>query len=134
MLVGTTALIAGVAAVLLSLWAASPLGFFAGTALAGVGFGAGFQGGIRLVALLAHPDQRAGVLSVLFTISYLGLGIPAVAAGFAVAKGGGLVATSYEYGVAVIVLAALATANLIRLRTHNHVRSEGPTQLMTQPC
>jgi predicted MFS family arabinose efflux permease len=138
MLIGTTALIAGVAAVLLSLWAASTLGFFAGTAVAGVGFGAGFQGGIRLVAPLARPDQRAGVLSVLFTISYLGLGIPAVAAGFAVAKGGGLVATSYEYGVAVIVLAAFASVNLIRLRTHDHARAEGPAPLasapVTHPC
>jgi MFS family permease len=134
MLIGTTALIAGVAAVLLSLWLASSLGFFVGTALAGVGFGAGFQGGIRLVAPLARPNQRAGVLSVLYTVSYLGLGIPAVAAGFAVAKGGGLVTTSYEYGVAVIVLAALATVNLIHLRIHNRPRSEGPTQLRTQPC
>src|SRR4029077_7048022 len=93
MLIGTAALIAGVAAALLSLWAVSTLGFFAGTAVAGVGFGAGFQGGIRLVAPLARPEQRAGVLSVLFTVSYLGLGVPAVAAGLAVAKGGGLVAT-----------------------------------------
>jgi MFS family permease len=117
MLVGATALIAGVAAVLLSLWAASSLGFFAGTALAGVGFGAGFQGGIRLVAPLAHPDERARVLSVLYTASYLGLGIPAVAAGFAVANGGSIVATSYLYGAAVIVLAVFATVNQIRLRT-----------------
>ncbi len=134
MLIGTTALIAGVAAALLSLWAGSTLGFFAGTAVAGVGFGAGFQGGIRLVAPLADPEQRAGVLSVLFTISYLGLGVPAVAAGFAVAKGGGLVATSYEYGVAVIVLAALATVNLIRLRAHNHARAEGPAPLAPTPA
>jgi hypothetical protein len=117
MLIGTITLIAGVAGVLLSLSAASTPAFFAGTAVAGVGFGAGFQGGIRLVAPLAHPDQRGGVLSVLYTVSYVGLGVPAVAAGFAVAGGGGLVATSYEYGVAVIVLAALATVNLIRLRT-----------------
>jgi hypothetical protein len=54
---------------------------------------------------------------VLYTASYLGLGIPAVAAGFAVAKGGELIATSYEYGAAVIVLAVFATVNLIRLRT-----------------
>jgi hypothetical protein len=116
MQIGTGALIAGVAAVLLSIWATSPLGFFAGTALAGVGFGAGFQGAIRLVAPLARPDQRAGVLSVLYIFSYLGLGIPAVVAGFAVAKGGGLVATSSEYGAGVIVLAALAAVNLIRLQ------------------
>jgi predicted MFS family arabinose efflux permease len=124
MLIGTLALIVGVAIVLLSLWANSSTGFFAGTALAGVGFGAGFQGGIRLVAPLAHPDQRAGVLSVLYTVSYVGLGIPAVAAGFAVVHGGGLVATSYEYGVAVIALAVIATVNLIRLHTHTGPSTE----------
>jgi MFS family permease len=140
MLIGTSALIAGVAAVLLSLWAASWLGFFAGTALAGVGFGAGFQGGIRLVAPLARPDARAGVLSVLFTVSYLGLGVPAVAAGFAVAKGGGLVATSYEYGAAVIVLAVFAAANLVRLRTPTPTVALTPatqplrTHARSQPC
>jgi MFS family permease len=116
MLIGTRALIAGIVVVLLSLWIGSPPGFFAGTAVAGIGFGAGLQGGIRLVAPLAHPDQRAGVLSVLFTVSYLGLGLPAVLAGLAVVHGGGLVATSYVYGVAVIALAGFATLNLVHLR------------------
>jgi predicted MFS family arabinose efflux permease len=119
MLIGTGTLIAGVAIVLLSVWADSAQGFFAGTAIAGVGFGAGFQGGIRLVAPLAHPDQRAGVLSALFIVSYLGLGIPAVAAGLAVVRGGGLVDSSYEYGGAVILLAFFATVNLIRLASHH---------------
>ena len=45
------------------------------------------------------------------------MGIPAVAAGLAVVNGGGLVPTSYEYGVAVMVLAGIATVNLIRFRT-----------------
>jgi dipeptide/tripeptide permease len=117
MLIGTRALIAGTVVVLLSLWAGSPPGFFLATALAGVGFGGGLQGGIRLVAPLAHPDQRAGVLSVLFTVSYLGLGLPAVLAGLAVVHGGGLVATSYVYGLAVIALAGFATFNLVHLRT-----------------
>jgi predicted MFS family arabinose efflux permease len=124
MLLGTGTLVVGVTAVLLSLWADSPVGFFLGTAVAGVGFGAGFQGGIRLVAPLAHPDQRAGVLSVLYTVSYLGLGIPAVLAGVAVVRGGGLVATSYEYGLAVIALAVFATVNLLRLRTHTNPSTE----------
>ena len=120
MVVGTSALMVGVAIALFAVWVGSPVTFFAGTIVAGVGFGAGFQGGVRLVAPLAHPDQRAGVLSVLFTVSYLGLGIPAIAAGVAVVYGGGLVTTSYEYGhVAVIALAAVATFNLIRLRPHH---------------
>jgi predicted MFS family arabinose efflux permease len=125
MLIGTGTLIAGVAVVLLSVWANSAQGFFAGTVVAGVGFGAGFQGGIRLVAPLAHPDQRAGVLSVLFIVSYLGLGIPAVAAGVAVVRGGGLVATSYEYGLAVIALAAIATISLLHSPIRNHPLTEG---------
>jgi predicted MFS family arabinose efflux permease len=115
MLIGTSALIAGVAIVMLSVWGVSPLGFFVGTFVAGVGFGAGFQGGIRLVAPLAEPGQRAGVLSVLFTVVYLGLAVPAIAAGVAVVRAGGLVSTSYEYCLAVIVLAVAATINLIRL-------------------
>ena len=119
MLIGTGTLMAGVGVVLLSVWVGSAALFFAGTAVAGIGFGAGFQGGIRLVAPLAHPDQRAGVLSVLFTVSYLGLGIPAVLAGLAVVRGGGLVATSYEYGLAVIVLGLIATVNLVRVRNQN---------------
>jgi predicted MFS family arabinose efflux permease len=116
MLIGTTALAAGVAAVLLAIWARSPAGFFAATAVAGVGFGAGFQGGIRLVAPLADPDQRAGVLSVLYTVSYLGLGLPAVVAGVAVVHGNDLITTSYEYGAAVIALAAVAAINQLRTR------------------
>jgi hypothetical protein len=64
------------------------------------------------------------VLSVLYTVSYLGLGIPAVLAGVAVVRGGGLVATSYEYGLAVIALAVFATVNLLRLRTHTNPSTE----------
>jgi MFS family permease len=124
MLMGTSTLITGVAVVLLSLWVGSAPLFFVGTAVAGVGFGAGFQGGIRLVAPLAHPDQRAGVLSVLFIVSYLGLGIPAVLAGLAVVHGGGLVTTSYEYGLSVIVLGLVATINLIRVHSHHTPSTE----------
>jgi MFS family permease len=124
MLIGTSTLIAGVGVVLLSLWVGSAALFFAGTAVAGIGFGAGFQGGIRLVAPLAHPDQRAGVLSSLFIVSYIGLGVPAVLAGLAVVHGSGLVTTSYEYGLAVIVLGIVATVNLIRVRSHNTLTKE----------
>jgi hypothetical protein len=131
MLIGTGTLMAGVGVVLLSVWAGSAALFLAGTAVAGVGFGGGFQGGIRLVAPLAHPDQRAGVLSVLFTVSYLGLGIPAVLAGMAVVHGGGLVATSYEYGVAVIVLGLIATVNLVRVRNQDIQLTKEVTRCLT---
>jgi hypothetical protein len=46
--------------------------FFAGSAIAGAGFGSGFQGGIRLVVPLAAAHQRAGLVSLLYVVSYLG--------------------------------------------------------------
>ena len=81
MLAGIIALVAGVAITLAALAAGSPALFFAGTAVSGIGFGSGFQGGIRTVVPQAARHERAGLLSVLFTISYLGMGVPAVGAG-----------------------------------------------------
>jgi MFS family permease len=117
MLVGVTALIAGVAVTLVAVNASSPGWFFAGTAIAGVGFGSGFQGGIRIVIPAVAAEERAGVLSLLFVVSYLGMGVPAVIAGVLVVHGGGLLTTAREYGIAVIVLAAVALPGLLRHRT-----------------
>jgi hypothetical protein len=82
-------------------------------AIAGVGFGGGFQGGIRLVVPLAGERERAGVLSLLYIVSYLGLGAPAVIAGVLVTEMNGVLDTAREYGSAVILLAALALAGLL---------------------
>ncbi|MEU4654962.1 MFS transporter [Streptomyces sp. NPDC023723] len=114
MLTGILALIAGVTLTLLSVRDSSAAGFFVGTAVAGVGFGSGLQGGIRTVVPLARPHESSGVLSLVFVVSYLGMGVPAVVAGFLVVHAGGLTATAQEYGAAVIVLAALALFGLLR--------------------
>jgi hypothetical protein len=90
--------------------------FFAGSAIAGAGFGSGFQGSIRTVVPLAAAHQRAGLVSLLYVVSYLGLGVPAVLAGFGVVHGGGLINTTRYYGAAVIALAALALYGLAKNR------------------
>ncbi|MFC6083443.1 MFS transporter [Sphaerisporangium aureirubrum] len=113
---GILALVTGVAITLVSLQAGSAVGFYAGSAISGVGFGSGFQGGIRLVMPLARPHERAGVLSLLYVVSYLGMGLPAVVAGVLVVHVGGLLGTAREYGLAVIVLAAAALAGLLYTR------------------
>jgi hypothetical protein len=56
------------------------------------------------------------VLSLLFTVSYLGLGVPAVAAGFLAVHGAGLTGAARDYGAALLVLAALALAAVARTR------------------
>ncbi len=108
MLTGIAALIAGVAVTLLALTSRSAAVFFIGTAISGVGFGSGFQGGIRTVVPRVAAHERAGVLSLLFLISYLGLGVPAVAAGFLAVHGAGLIGAARYYGAALIALAVFA--------------------------
>jgi len=114
MIYGATALLAGVAIAVNSLSYQSATMFFLGTALAGSGFGAGFQGAIRTVVPLAAPQERAGVLSVIFVISYLAMGLPAVIAGYFVVRQGDLLLTAREFGAVVMVLAALALIGTLR--------------------
>jgi hypothetical protein len=116
LVVGITALVVGVAITLIALGVGSVGLFFAGTAVSGIGFGAGFQGGIRTVVPQAAPHERAGVLSLLFVISYLGMGVPAVAAGFGATDGLGLLGSARDYGIGLIVLAGLALVGLRRSR------------------
>lgn len=113
MMIGTSLLIVGVGITLLGVNATSSTLFFSGTVISGMGFGAGFQGGIRTVLPHAEAHQRAGLLSVIYSISYIALGVPAVIAGYLVVNDGGLLHTAREYGVAVIVLAAIALVGLL---------------------
>jgi hypothetical protein len=104
MIVGSTLLLWGVAERSLPIFA---LGIFP----AGAGFGAGFQGGLRVIVANAEPHQRAGVMSIVYVISYLSLGLPAILAG-ALVVNSSLPQTAEEIGVGVIVLATLTAAGL----------------------
>ena len=106
--IGASALVVGVATVLGALSLDSLTVFLVGTAIAGVGFGTAFQGAIRTVVVAAAPTERAGVLSLLFVLSYLALGAPAIAAGARYAATGDITSTAQEFGLAVLALAALA--------------------------
>jgi MFS family permease len=112
MLLGAIALLVGVGVSLLAINAGSTVGFFIGTAIAGVGFGGGFQGGLRTVLPLARPHERAGVLSAIYVVSYVALGVPAVIAGVIVDHAG-VLTTARDYAVVVMVLAVLALAGLV---------------------
>jgi MFS family permease len=126
MLSGILALIAGVTVTVVAVNMRSAAVFFAGSAIAGAGFGGGFQGSIRTVVPLAAAHQRAGLVSLLYVVSYLGLGVPAVLAGFGVVHGGGLINTARYYGAAVIALAALALFGLAKARPGPPSRAAEP--------
>ncbi len=116
MLFGILALIVGVTVTVMAVSLGSAAVFFAGSVIAGAGFGSDFQGSIRTVVPLAAAHQRAGVVSLLYVVSYLGLGVPVVLAGYGVVHGGGLIDATRYYGAAVIALAAVALVGLLRSR------------------
>ncbi|HZZ94213.1 MAG TPA: MFS transporter [Usitatibacter sp.] len=112
-LVGGTLVLAGVALALGALSLGSPTAFFAGSSLAGMGFGAGFQGAIRSLAAAAPAHERAGVLSIAFIVSYLAMGLPAIVAGYLVTRQGDLVTTAREFGAFVAALAIVSLASVL---------------------
>ncbi len=125
MVLGAVALIVGVGLTLLAITRTATAAFFIGTAVAGVGFGGGFQGAMRTVLPLVAPRERTGVLSIIYLVSYLAMGLPAVIAGFLVVHGGGVRPTAREYGVAVMVLAALALLGNVTMSTNKRAGWRG---------
>lgn len=111
-LAGAGLIIAGVTLILTALPAGSLIIFFLGTAIAGAGFGAGFQGGLRTIVSLAGPAERAGVLAVVYIISYLALGLPAIGAGFLVVHTT-VTQTALLFGLGVIALATSTAAGIV---------------------
>jgi predicted MFS family arabinose efflux permease len=108
MMYGAMAMFVGVAITVLSLPYSSIPAFFLGSAIAGVGFGCGFQGAVRTVVPFAAAHERAGVLSIIFIISYISLGVPAVAAGWMIARHGNVLGTAQLFGVAIMALSCMA--------------------------
>jgi MFS family permease len=107
MALGAVALAAGLGIISAGLTLPSLVLLFTGAAIAGLGFGGAFQGALRSVVSAAAPAERAGVLSVVFIIAYLAMGLPAMTAGWLVAHDGNLLVTAREFAVLIVVLAAL---------------------------
>jgi MFS family permease len=107
MLVGAAALIIGPMLTTIALAAHSTWGFYAGAPVAGIGFGAAFQGGLRMLLAVAPEEGRAGLLSTVYLVSYTAFGLPAVIAGLLVPVLG-LVSVVNGYAALVILVSVLA--------------------------
>ncbi len=103
---GTSTLTVGLVITLAGVHWQQGILFFAGTAIAGLGFGAAFNGAMRNLVPLAQPHERGGLMSSFFVLSYLAFSLPALAAGLAVGPFG-LPATAMVFG-AVLVLMCLS--------------------------
>jgi hypothetical protein len=113
MLAGCLALLAGAVMTLAAIETASAAAFLAGTAVAGAGVGTGFfAGAYRVLAALAGPGQRAGLVAAIWVVFYLAFSVPVVAAGVATTHFG-LHRTAVVYSAALAVLAAAAAGSFL---------------------
>jgi len=86
----------------------------------------------RSVISLAAPHERSAVLSVIYVVSHLALGLPAGIGGVLAVYGGGLQRTAIEFGAVVMVLAGMALAGWL-LPTRAEYRSlSQPARRRTQ--
>jgi MFS family permease len=106
-LTGTSILPVGVLITMGGIEQHQVVALFAGTMIAGVGFGATFSGILRALLPSAHAHERAGLLSAFYLQSYLAFAVPAVAAGLAVPLIG-LSTVAYVYGAVTVVLAIIS--------------------------
>ena len=81
--------------------------FLAATAMSGVGYSLLFLGGMALINGTVATERRGGVLSAVYLLAYLSLGVVALLLG-AVATQRGL-GLAVDLGAGVIVLLSLAT-------------------------
>ena len=111
--IGAVGLAVGVAIALFGVEWHSAAAFFAGTAVAGLGFGSAFTGSLRSLVPLAEPHERAGLMSTFLVVSYLAFSVPALLAGLFVGLVG-LQATAMGYCVALIAMALTALGLIVR--------------------
>lgn len=112
MTTGLAVLAAGTLTILLALRLTSLTGLFAAGVLAGLGFGAAFTGAIRTLLDRTTQHERAGALSAVYLVAYVGAAIPAFLAGVFIAPWG-LSTVTDVYVCLVVALAATAAVILV---------------------
>jgi MFS family permease len=112
---GSAVVVVGVGATLLAVAMGSAAGLYAGSVLAGLGFGPAFSGVVRSLAPMAPLQKRNALFAAIYVATYLSFSVPAVLAGVAAGEFG-LRETTYGYGLVVMALAAITTVAVSRRR------------------
>lgn len=114
-LLGTACLIVGMLGLLLGVHQRSVAILLAGTAIAGIGFGAAFMGAMRVVMPLAPPTERSALMAAFYVICYLSASTLALCGGVAT-QHLGLIPTTYAYGSLVALLSLAAFVGTLTQR------------------
>lgn len=129
-LIGLVALILGPVVTVAFVFAHSLPGLVVGSAIAGVGFGAGFQAPLRMLLATAAPTHRAGLLSTIYVVSYLAFGVPAVIGGL-LEPTVGLVPVIAGYGAFIVLAAAVALVLQLVSRDAAEVEEQASERIAT---
>ncbi|WP_165931569.1 MFS transporter [Curtobacterium sp. PhB136] len=127
---GLGILLTGTATALLSICLSAPVLLFIGSGIAGVGWGLAYLGLYRALVRLAYARSRAGMVSSIYVVAYLAVGIPAVAAGVSTTLAG-LLPTAIAYLILIMILSAIAFA--VALRTRPILPSAAPNGAPAAP-
>ncbi|HEY3631309.1 MAG TPA: MFS transporter [Jatrophihabitantaceae bacterium] len=112
---GSLGLAVGMVLVVLATATDSAAVFVVGMALAGLGFGVAFLGGLRQLVVVIPPEHRAAVMSAFYVAAYASLSVPAVIAGIVVTHLG--LDTTFEvFGAVVAGVALIVAAEAWRTR------------------
>jgi hypothetical protein len=118
---GSFGLAVGMVLVVVATAIDSSTAFVVGMALAGLGFGVAFLGGLRQLVVVIPPEHRAAVMSAFYVVAYASLSIPAVIAGVVVTHLG--LDTTFEvFGAVVAGIALIVAAEAWRTRPARTVR------------
>lgn len=123
---GLSALVVGLAAFVAALATTSLPVLVAAVLVAGAGFGSAFLGSLRTLSALAAPHERSGLMSSVYTVSYLAFSVPAVLAGLLTLRIG-LSRTVLGYAVVVAVVAVLALVADLRGASRRRAVPATPT-------
>ena len=118
---GAVAMLVGLGITVAAIESGSTWLYLVASAVAGVGFGAGFQGPMRSMAPQAADDQRQALLSAVFLVAYVGLGVSAVIPGALISSGAALTTVAIALAAALAVLTAPALYAATRARTGHEI-------------
>ena len=123
MLAGCIALSVGALVTFAAIETGTPAALFLGTAVAGLGWGPAFTGAYRATVVLVPSEQRAGLITAIYIVSYVALGTAVI--GGVTTTVYGLHATALVYSVVVTGLTAAAAAILLVRRPGTAPRGAG---------
>lgn len=118
-LYGTSALGVGTALSLGALALQSFPAYLFTVAIVGTGFGTAFMGVLKTLMPRVRPVERAAVMAVIYTVSYLAFGVPTIVAGLLVPLLS-LQGTMISLGCVIVALCVVATVQRTRSPELSH--------------